>query len=72
MENQFKAELILDEKGRITIPSEVREKLKTKTFVLLMRDNSVHIVPKITLRDLEGFAPGLTTKDLRDETDRTI
>ncbi len=62
----------MDAKGRLAIPKRVRKRIKTKRFVILIGDKFVRIVPKVSLRALAGIAPGLTTENLRDETDRVI
>ena len=68
----LKIETELDARGRVLVPREIRKAFKNRKIVLIYRNNELRIVPKISLRELRGITPGITTKGLRDERDRSV
>lgn len=64
--------LSMDEKGRVTVPADLRKRFKIKEFVVIEKFGVFELVPKIPLKMLAGVTPDITLEDLRDETDRAI
>ncbi len=62
--------LDLDDRGRITIPKEWREKLSLNRVVAIHTKNSIHLIPVSNdpLKVLKGaFTTKKTTKELKKE-----
>jgi AbrB family looped-hinge helix DNA binding protein len=60
-------------KYRIVIPQAIRKKTNLKPgqkLIVVEKDGVIHLIPQRPIKELRGFAKGLTTEDLRDETDR--
>jgi AbrB family looped-hinge helix DNA binding protein len=60
-------------KYQVVIPKEIREKLKLKPgqkVMVVEKDGVIHLIPDKPIKELRGFVKGLTTEDLRDETNR--
>jgi len=60
-------------KFQVVIPEAVRRKLKIKPgekVVVLEKDGIVHLIPVKPIKELRGFAKGVSTKSIRDEADR--
>ncbi|MFH1055796.1 MAG: AbrB/MazE/SpoVT family DNA-binding domain-containing protein [Candidatus Altiarchaeota archaeon] len=60
-------------KFQVVIPKGIREHLDLKPgekMVVVERGRTLHFVPVGEMKDLRGFAKGLDTKNLRDESDR--
>lgn len=58
---------------RIRIPREVRESAHLKRgqeFQIIVKGGIIHLVPEQSLKDLRGFAHGISTEGLRDKSDR--
>jgi len=52
------------------IPSEVRERIKLKPgqkLAVVEKDGVVHLVPVRPLKEMRGFAKGVSSKGIRDE-----
>jgi len=52
------------------IPSEVRERMKLKPgqkLAVVEKDGVVHLVPVRPLKEMRGFAKGVSSKGIRDE-----
>ncbi len=64
--------LVMDEKGRVTVPFDLRKRFNVKEFVVIEKFGVFEIVPKIPLEMLAGITPNITLEGLRDETDRAI
>lgn len=63
----------LSEKFQIVIPKKTREDLGLKAgqkLVLLEKGNSVELVKIGSIKDARGIAKGVSTKGLRDESER--
>ena len=57
-------------KYQIVIPSEVRERMKLKPgqkLAVVEKDGVVHLVPVRPLKEMRGFAKGVSSKGIRDE-----
>ena len=62
--------LDLDDRGRITIPKEWREKLSMKRVVAIHTENSIYLIPVSSdpLKILKGaFTTKKTTEELKKE-----
>ncbi|MCD6483670.1 MAG: AbrB/MazE/SpoVT family DNA-binding domain-containing protein [Candidatus Odinarchaeota archaeon] len=44
----------LDSRGRITIPKEIRSKLKSKKFLIVLDGKNIVLIPVPELNDLKG------------------
>ncbi len=65
--------VIVSSKYQVVIPEEIRSRLKLKAgqkVVMLEKDGVVHVIPVRPMREVRGFAKGVDTKDIRDESDR--
>ncbi len=66
------ATVTVSPKYQVVIPSEVRERLRLKPgqeVSVIEKDGVVHLIPIKSLKRLRGLAPGVSSKDLRDETE---
>jgi len=57
-------------KYQVVIPSEVRERMKLKPgqkLAVVEKDGVVHLVPVRSLKEMRGFAKGVSSKGIRDE-----
>ena len=57
-------------KYQVVIPSEVRERMKLKPgqkLAVVEKDGVVHLVPVRPLKEMRGFAKGVSSKGIRDE-----
>lgn len=60
-------------KFQVVIPQEIREDLKLKPgekMVVIEKGGIIHLISVGSIKDIRGIAPGLTTDDLRDESER--
>jgi AbrB family looped-hinge helix DNA binding protein len=60
-------------KYQIVIPKSVREQVRIKPgqkLMVLVKGESITLVPVPSLDELRGFAKGINTEDYRDEEDR--
>lgn len=67
------ASVTISSKYQIVIPLEVRSRLKLKPgqkVSMIEKDGVVHLIPLKPIRTLRGIAKGVTTKNLRDESER--
>ncbi len=56
-------------KYQVVIPSEVRERMKLKPgqkLAVVEKDGVVHLVPVRPLKEMRGFAKGVSSKGIRD------
>jgi len=63
----------LSSKFQIVIPQDVRKKMNLKPgqkVVVIEKDGVVHLIPEKPMKELRGFAKGVTTDKLRHEEDR--
>ncbi|MGH9921451.1 MAG: AbrB/MazE/SpoVT family DNA-binding domain-containing protein [Nitrososphaerales archaeon] len=65
----------LSPKYQVVIPAEIRKKLKLRAgqeIAVIEKDGIIRIIPIKPLREMKGFlkGKGITTEDLREETDR--
>ena len=57
-------------KYQVVIPSEVRERMKLKPgqkLAVVEKDGVVHLAPVRPLKEMRGFAKGVSSKGIRDE-----
>ncbi len=60
-------------KFQVVIPKKVREHMHIKAgekMVVIERNNTLNLIPIGRLKDARGIARGVTTKALRDESER--
>ncbi len=60
-------------KFQVVIPQEIREGLKLKPgerLVIIEKEGTIHLIPVGNIRKMRGIAKGVTTKNLRDESER--
>lgn len=58
---------------QVVIPKSARQKTSLKPgqkLIVLVKGDSITLVPVPKLTDLIGFAPEISTEDYRDEEDR--
>lgn len=63
----------ISSKYQIVIPKEVRERLHLKPgqqLGLLVKGNSISLVPVRSIEELEGIAAGASMEGYREEVDR--
>ncbi len=65
----------LSPKYQVVIPAEIRKKLKLRAgqeIAVIEKDGIIRIIPIKPLKEMKGFlkGKGITTEDLREETDR--
>jgi AbrB family looped-hinge helix DNA binding protein len=65
----------LSPKYQVVIPAEIRKKLKLRAgqeIAVIEKDGIIRIIPLKPLKEMKGFlkGKGITTEDLREETDR--
>ncbi len=67
------ATVTVSSKFQVVIPQEVRTKLRLRPgqkVVVIEKDGIVHLIPLRPIKEMRGFASGVTTSDIRDEADR--
>jgi AbrB family looped-hinge helix DNA binding protein len=60
---------------RIEIPKGIREKYHlepNQRIALIDKGGSIAIVPDIPIEQLEGFAKGIDTENIREKTEREL
>ncbi|MFH1773590.1 MAG: AbrB/MazE/SpoVT family DNA-binding domain-containing protein [Methanobacteriota archaeon] len=60
-------------KFQVVIPKSIREILNIKPgeeIVMIEKDRAVHMIPVRDIKKARGIARGVTTKSLRDESER--
>jgi AbrB family looped-hinge helix DNA binding protein len=63
----------ISSKFQVVIPQAVREKMSLKPgqkVIVVEKDGVVHMIPEKPLKEMRGFAKGVTTENLREEEDR--
>lgn len=66
-------EVRVSSKYQVVIPKEVRERLNIKkgqTLEIIIRGNSISLVPEKELSELKGFLKGMKLDNTRDEEER--
>ena len=66
-------EVILSPKYQVVIPKEVRRQLRLKSgqkLHIIVRGESITLVPDRPLKEFRGFLKGMQTKGLREEGER--
>lgn len=67
------ATLKISPKYQVVIPADIRKRLKLhagQEVAVIEKDGVIRIIPIRPLKELRGFAKGVTTEGLREETDR--
>ena len=60
-------------KFQVVIPREIRKDLNLKAgekLVVIGKGGTIHLIPVGKMKDLRGFACGVSSKGLRDESER--
>jgi len=60
-------------KFQIVIPREIREDLKLRPgerLAVIEKGGTIHLVPFGKIKGMRGFVRGVSSKGLRDETER--
>ena len=63
----------LSEKFQICIPKALREELNLHSgqkLVLIAKGSIIHLVPKLSIKDMRGMLKGARTSNYRDREDR--
>ena len=66
-------EVILSPKYQVVIPKEVRKQLELRSgqrLQLIVRGETITLVPDYPLKELRGLFKGMNTEDLREERER--
>ncbi len=66
-------EVTVTDKYEIVLPEEVREQLRIETgkhYVLIIRGETITLVPKKPVADFKGIFPDLDTDNYREKEDR--
>jgi len=66
-------EVILSPKYQVVIPKEVRKQLRLKSgqrLQIIVRGESITLVPDRPLKELRGFFKGMQTEGIREEAER--
>ena len=60
-------------KFQVVIPKGIREVLKLKPgekMVIIEKGGTIHLIPVGKIKDVRGFAKGVSSKNVRDESER--
>ncbi|RLG28146.1 AbrB family transcriptional regulator [Methanosarcinales archaeon] len=60
-------------KFQIAIPRSIREKIGLKPkekLVMIEKGGIITLIPQLPIKEMKGFAKGVQTRDIRDESDR--
>jgi len=60
-------------KFQVVIPKEIRKHLKLKAgerLVIIEKGGSIHLIPVGKMKEMRGFLKGISTKGIRDESER--
>ncbi len=70
----MKIKLVMDKKGRILLPKKIREKLKTRVFRLVLREDGViELHPLYDPLSLKGSVKiGVSVEELEEAGERFI
>ena len=66
-------EVIISPKYQVVIPKEVRKQLRLKSgqrLQIIVRGESITLVPDRPLKEFRGFFKGMQTEGLREEVER--
>ncbi|MFH0836524.1 MAG: AbrB/MazE/SpoVT family DNA-binding domain-containing protein [Candidatus Aenigmatarchaeota archaeon] len=65
--------VIVSPKFQVVIPKEIREGLGIKPgrrMVVIEKQGTIHFIPVNSISSVRGIAKGLSTRGIRDETER--
>jgi len=60
-------------KFQIVIPRSIREKIGLKPkekLIVIEKDGIITLIPQLPIKEMKGFAKGVQTREIRDESDR--
>ena len=60
-------------KFQIVIPKSIREKIGLKPkekLIVVEKDGIITLIPQLPIKEMKGFAKGVQTREIRDESDR--
>ncbi len=60
-------------KFQVVIPKGIREGLSLKPggrLVVIEKQGTIHLIPVGNIKTMRGFAKGVSSKEIRDETER--
>ena len=60
-------------KFQVVIPKEIREDLKLKPggkMVVIEKEGTIHMIPVGKIKEMRSRIKGLSTKEMRDESER--
>ena len=60
-------------KFQVVIPREIRNHLKLKPgerLVIIEKGGTIHLIPVGKMKEMRGFVKGISSKGLRDESER--
>ena len=63
----------VSQKFQIVIPKEIREDLEIRPggrLVVIEKEGTIHLIPVGKMKDMRGFARNVSSKELRDESER--
>ncbi|OFV67257.1 MAG: AbrB family transcriptional regulator [Candidatus Syntrophoarchaeum caldarius] len=67
------AVVTVSSKFQIAIPRSIREKIGLKPkekLVMIEKGGIITLIPQLPIKEMKGFAKGVQTRDIRDESDR--
>lgn len=73
MVNKFMLEVTLTEQYQVNIPQEVRDVLHLEVgqkFLIVLKGDSIALVPKSSNNSFRGILKGANTNDIRDRSER--
>ncbi|MBI5332817.1 MAG: AbrB/MazE/SpoVT family DNA-binding domain-containing protein [Candidatus Aenigmarchaeota archaeon] len=65
--------VIVSPKFQIVIPKEIRQDLGLKPgkkMVVIEKQGTIHLIPVNSISSVRGIAKGISTRGIRDETER--
>ena len=63
----------VSEKFQVVIPKDIRKHLNLKPgekIIVVEKGGTINLIPVGNIRKSRGIAPGVTTEDMRDESER--
>lgn len=65
--------VIVSPKFQVVIPKEIRKDLNLRAgerLVVIEKGGTIHLIPVGKMKDMRGFIRGISSKGLRDESER--
>lgn len=63
----------LSPKFQVVIPKEIREGMNLKAglkLAVIEKDGTIHLIPVGKIKDMRGFLKGVSSRGVRDESER--